>query len=48
MKEIQIYLELLYQHLRNVTYKFQKDLSSRTGDIPIIANIGKKVSKLTD
>ena len=28
-------LELVYKPLRNVSKKFQKDISSRTGDIPI-------------
>ena len=43
----QNYLEQLYQHLRNVSKKFQKDISSRTGDI-LMSNFGKEVSKQTD
>ena len=27
------FLELMYRHPRNVSKKFQKDISSRTGDI---------------
>ena len=33
-QEIQNYLDLLYQHSRNVLKQIQKDISSRTGDIP--------------
>ena len=40
MQEIQNYLELVYKHPRNVTKKFQKDISSRTKDI-------KQFSQLT-
>ena len=43
----QNYLELVYQHVRNASKKFQKDISSRTGDMPL-SNFGKKVSKQTD
>ena len=40
-------MEPVYQHLRNISKKFRKDISSRTGDIPL-SNFGKEVSKLTD
>ena len=45
--KIQNYLEPVYQCLRNVLKKFQKDISSRTGDIHL-SNFGKEVSKQTD
>ena len=34
MQEIHIYLELVYKHPRDVSKRFQKDISSRCGDIP--------------
>ena len=40
IQEIGNYLELVYKHPRNVTKKFQKDISSRTKDI-------KQFSQLT-
>ena len=43
----QNYLEPVYKHLRIISKTFQKDISSRTGDIPL-SNFGKEVSKLTD
>ena len=43
----QNYLEPVYQHLRNVSKKFKKNISFRTGDIPL-SNFGKEVSKQTD
>ena len=33
IQEIQTYLELVYKHPRNVSKRFQKDISSRTKDI---------------
>ena len=41
------YLEPVYQHLRNACKEFQKDISFKTGDIPL-SNIGKEVRKQTD
>ena len=35
IQEIQNYLEIVYQHPRNVSKKIQKDILSGTGDIPI-------------
>ena len=34
IQNIQNYLEIVYQHPRNVSIKIQKDISSRAGDIP--------------
>ena len=34
VQEIQSYLEILYQHPRNVSKEIQRDIISRTGDIP--------------
>ena len=35
--EIQNYLDLVYKHTRKASKKIQKDISSRTGDIPSLA-----------
>ena len=35
IQEIWNYLEIVYKYPRNVYKKFQKDISSGTGDIPI-------------
>ena len=43
----QNYLENVYQSPENVSKKFQQDISSRTGDIPLYS-FGKEVSKQTD
>ena len=37
----------MYQHVRNASKKFQKDISSRTGDIPL-SDFGKEANKQTD
>ena len=47
IQKIQNYLEPVYQHIRNVSKKILKDISSRTGDIPL-SNFDKEVSKETD
>ena len=47
IQKIQNYLEPVYQHLRNVSKKIGKDISSRTGDIPLY-DFGKEISKQTD
>ena len=47
IQKIQNYLDPVCQCLRNVFKKFQKDVSSRSGDIPL-SNFGKEVSKQTD
>ena len=47
IQNIQNYLELVNQHLSNVSEKFQKDILSRSEDIPL-SNFGKDVSKQTD
>ena len=41
------YFDPVYQHLRKVSKKFQKDISFRTGDIPL-SYFSKEVSKQTD
>ena len=33
IQEFQYYLEIVYKHPRNVSTRFQKDISSRTKDI---------------
>ena len=38
IQEILNYSELVNKHLRNVSKRFQKDISSRSGDIPILAS----------
>ena len=38
----------MLKHPRNASKKFQKNVSSRTGDIPIWPNYSKEVSKLKD
>ena len=38
----------MLRHPRNASKKFQINISSRTGDIPIWPNFSKKVSKLKD
>ena len=48
MQEIHNYLELVYQYPRNVSKKLQKDILSRTGDIPVLSDFSKDVSQLTD
>ena len=35
IQEIRKHLEIVYKHIRNVSKKIQKDISSRTGDIPL-------------
>ena len=47
IQNIQNYLELVNQHLSNVSEKFQKDILSRSEDIPL-SNFGKDVRKQTD
>ena len=47
IQKIQNYLEPVYQHLRNASKEFQKDISFKTGYIPL-SNILKEVSKQTD
>ena len=45
------FLEPVYQHPRNATENFQKDISSRTGDIPIFVQFqqgSKPTNRLTD
>ena len=37
MQKIYNHLEIVYKHLRKVSKKFQKYISSRTGDISILA-----------
>ena len=41
------YFDPVYQHLRKVSKKFQKDISFRTGDIPL-SYFSKEVNKQTD
>ena len=51
IQDIQNYLELVYQHPRNVSNKIKKDASSRTGDIPIFVYFqqgSKPTNRLTD
>ena len=48
LQEIQIYFELVCQNPRNGSKKFEKDISSGTGDIPIFVYFSKEVSQLTD
>ena len=49
-QEIFKYMELVKEHPRNLSKRFQKDISSRTGDIPILylSNFNKEVSHVTD
>ena len=45
------YLEKVYKHLRNVSKKFQTEISSRRGEIPILAKFlvkSKPPNRLTD
>ena len=48
IQENQNHLDLVYIHSRKASKNFQKDISSRTRDISILAQISKEVSKLTD
>ena len=47
IQEICKHLEKENKHLRNVSKKIQKDISSKTGDIFNNYNVTKKVSQLT-
>ena len=42
IQEISNNLEIVQKYPGNVTKKFQKDISSRTGDIPILSLISVK------
>ena len=51
MPEIQDYLDSMYEHSRNASKQFQKDISYKTRDIPIFVSFlweSKQIHTLRD